>query len=43
MSIVPEVFMRSMPDIKRKKKKRALTKKRKISLKEIYGTNSKKT
>jgi hypothetical protein len=34
--IVPEVFQRSMPKIK-KKTKRVLKKHEKISLKEIYG------
>jgi hypothetical protein len=34
--IVPEVFQRSMPKIK-KKKKRVLKKREKVSLKEIYG------
>jgi len=34
--IVPEVFQRSMPKIKKKKKK-ALKKHEKVSLKEIYG------
>ncbi len=34
--IVPEVFQRSMPKIK-KKKKRVLKKHEKVSLKEIYG------
>jgi len=38
--IVPEVFHRSMPKIKKKKKK-ALKKHEKISLKEIYGPKSK--
>jgi hypothetical protein len=38
--IVPEVFQRSMPKIKKKKKK-ALKKHEKISLKEIYGPKSK--
>jgi len=39
--IVPEVFQRSMPKIKKKKKKKALKKHEKISLKEIYGPKSK--
>ena len=38
--IVPEVFQRSMSKIKKKKKK-ALKKHEKISLKEIYGPKSK--
>ena len=42
MSIVPSVFQRSMGKIKPRKKK-ALKKRMKISLKEIYGTKQKKT
>lgn len=38
--IVPEVFQRSMPKPK-KKKRRALKKREKVSLKEIYGRKSK--
>jgi len=38
--IVPEVFQRSMPKPK-KKKRRALKKHKKVSLKEIYGPKSK--
>lgn len=38
--IVPEVFQRSMPKPKKKKKK-ALKKHVKVSLKEIYGSKSK--
>lgn len=38
--IVPEVFQRSMPKIK-KKKKRPLKTREKISLKEIYGKKTK--
>lgn len=39
--IVPEVFQRSMPKPKKKKKRRALKKREKVSLKEIYGPKSK--
>ena len=38
--IVPEVFQRSMPKPKKKKKK-ALKKHEKVSLKEIYGPRTK--
>jgi hypothetical protein len=38
--IVPEVFQRSMPKIKKQKKK-AVKKHEKISPKEIYGKKSK--
>ena len=42
MSIVPSVFQRSMGKTKPRKKK-ALIKHMKISLKELYGTKPKKT
>lgn len=38
--ITPEVFQRSMPKIKKKKKK-ALKKHEKISLKDVYGPKAK--
>jgi len=38
--IAPEVFQRSMPKIKKQKKK-ALKKREKVSFKEIYGKKSK--
>jgi hypothetical protein len=38
--IVPEFFQRSMPKIKKKRKK-ALKKREKISLKQLYGKKAK--
>jgi len=36
--ITPEVFQRSMPKVRKKKKKQDLPKKEKISLKKLYKT-----